>query len=212
LRREGARGIVSVIRQRVRGTVSLDEIHVWYELALAGDRPQLALPPELRLIRGRVSDTPLLDELPSHWIGYTARQEIEAGNDLWLVLDGQRPVFTCWMLRGSVRELAATSGQLELPPETVFVEGSATSPSYRGRGFIAPAVYSQIADKYQEAGIESIIARVAKDNVTSRLVVARAGFCEVATARVRRRGLRQRTVVQVGTGTTAGWLAEQFWR
>ncbi len=209
LQRHGVRGGLGVEIRRVRNRLYLDETHVWYELSLSSDRPQQTLRPELELVRGEAEDLPLLDEL-SGMSEYRAKRRIEAGNDLWLVLDDRQPVFACWFFNDSVPVLAARKGRLALPPGMVCMEDSIASPSYRGRGIVAPSAWSQIADSLERVGVESIITKVTPDNKVMRLVLAKSGFREIAVMRHRRAGFWRYTTVRPESGATAAWLAEQL--
>jgi hypothetical protein len=211
LRRHGLRGTIDRVITRIRIKVYLDESHVWYELALVADRPRPDLRPGLELIRARSDDLSLLEELPTvSTIEGSLR--MEAGNNLWLVLDGRQPVFACWTFNNSAPIAAATKGRLDLLSEIVYLEDSVSSPSYRGRGAIAPAAWSQVADRLEKAGVQSLITKVEEDNKAMRWVLVKAGFREIAVMRFRRRGLREHTAVRPGTGATAGWLAGQLTR
>ena len=205
------KGMLDVAIRRAQYELYLNETHVWYELALGNRRPQKTLPPELKLIRAGADHLPLLDELPTV-SAYGARQLMEAGRDLWLVLDDCQPIFACWIFHDSVPMSAARKGQLALPPETVCLEDSATSPSYRGRGIVAPAAWSQVADRLEKAGVKSIITKVEADNKVMRWALAKSGFCDIAIMRFRKAGLRRYIAVRAKTGATADWLVEQLIR
>lgn len=208
LRRQGLRATIGKAAQYARSSVYLCETHVWYELPLGRDRPRVALPPGLALVRGDAGDLPLLDELPT--VGEAeARRRLEAGADLWLVLEERQPAFACWIFHGSMPVLAAPNGQLALPPEIVCLEDSVTSASYRGRG-VAPAAWSQIADKLGQNAVRSIITKIEESNIASRRAIVKSGFREITTMHFRRVGPRQHTTVQAGTGAAADWLAEQL--
>lgn len=210
LQRHGIRGAISAAISRVQQTrLYLDETHVWYELPLSSDRLQQTLRPGLELVRGGAGDLPLLDEFP----GVSedeARQRIEGGNDLWLVLDDRQPIFVCWTLRDSMPVLAAWNGQLAIPPKMVCLEDSFASPSYRGRGIIAPSAWSQIADRLERTGIESIITKTEVDNRVMRLLLTRSGFREIAVMRLRCAGFQRHTTLRPQSGSTADWLTEQL--
>jgi RimJ/RimL family protein N-acetyltransferase len=189
--------------------VYLEETHVWYELFLSSDRPRQPLRPGLELTRVGADDLPLLNELPSV-SEYTAKQRIEAGNDLWMILNDRQPIFACWIFHDSIPLLAARNGQLVLPSETVCMEDSITSPSYRGRGIIAPSAWSQVADRLEITGVKSIITKVEADNKVMRLVLTKFGFREFAVMHFRRAGFRQHAAVRSKSGATAYWLTEQL--
>jgi hypothetical protein len=209
LRRHGLRGTIDQVISRTRTKLYLDETHVWYELALVNDRPRPALRPGLELIRARSDDLSLLEELPTVST-VEGRHRMETGNDLWLVLDGRQPVFACWTFSNSAPVEAATNGRLDLSSEIAYMEDSVTSPSYRGRGAIAPSAWSQVADRLENAGVKAMITKVGEDNKVMRWAMVKSGFREIAVMHFRRRGLREHTTVRLGTGATARWLAEQL--
>jgi hypothetical protein len=211
LRHRGVKETFGVAIRRARYKLYLDETHVWYELALSNSRPHKTLRPGLKLIRSGADDLPLLGELATV-SAYVARQRMKAGRDLWLLLDDRQPIFSCWIFHDSVPMLAARNGQLALPPETVCLEDSITSPSYRGRGIIAPAAWSQVADSLEKAGVKSIITKVEADNKVMRWALAKSGFYEFAIIRFRKAGLRRYITVRAKTGATADWLVEQLMR
>jgi ribosomal protein S18 acetylase RimI-like enzyme len=204
---------IGKVMQHARKSVYLDEAYVWYELLLGSDRPRLALPPGLMLIRGGVSELPLLDELPYMRSQVDTRLWMESNADLWLVLceEDRRPAFACWILRDSLPLLATRDGQLSLPPGIVCLEDSATSTSYRGRG-IAPAAWSQIADRLEQTEARSIITKIEESNIASRRAIVKCGFREVVTMRFRRVGPKQHTTVRVETAAAANWLVGQLRR
>ena len=209
LHRHGVRGTIGKVKQRARESMYLDRTWIWYELPLGADRPHVSLPPGLVLSRGGASEASLLNELPSGNDQWRARRWLEAGNDLWLVLDEKRPVFACMIFRGSTPTRAARGGWLPLPPDVVCLEASSTSTSYRGRGPIGPAAWSQIADSLEKTGAKSLITHVGlvEDNKIMRWALVRSGFREIATVHLQRVVLRQRVTV-VGTGTAVdNWIA-----
>jgi Acetyltransferase (GNAT) family len=211
LRQHGLRETIDQVITRIRTRLYLDETHVWYELVLATDRPRPALRPGLELIRARADNLSLLEELPTVST-VEGRLRMERGNDLWLVLDGRQPVFACWTFSNSAPVVAATNGRLDLKPEIAYLEDSVTSPSYRGRGAIAPAAWSQLADRLEKAGVQAMITKVGEDNKVMRWAIVKSGFREIAVMHFRRRGLRERAAIRVGTDATARWLAGQLAR
>jgi GNAT superfamily N-acetyltransferase len=211
LRRRGVTRTLGVAIRRAQNNLYLDETHVWYELALGNSRPHKTLQPGLNLLRSGADNLPLLDELPTV-SAYEARQRMEAGRDLWLVLDDRQPIFACWIFHDSVPMLAARKGQVALPPETVYLEDSITSPSYRGRGIVAPAAWSQIADRLEKAGVKSIITKVEADNKVMRWALAKSAFDDIAIMRFRKAGLRRYVALRAKSGATADWLVEELMR
>jgi hypothetical protein len=209
LRNRGVRGTLSVAIHRAQNNLYLDETHVWYELALGNSRPQKTLRPELKLIRSDANNLLLLEELPTIGVD-EARWRVEGGCDLWLVLDDRQPIFACWTFHDSVPLLAAQKRQLALPPGTVCLEDSITSPSYRGRGMLAPAVWSEVADRLEKADVKSIITKVEADNKVMRWALAKAGFRDIAIMRFRKAGPRRYVAIRAKTGATPDWLVEQL--
>ncbi len=124
LRRYGLRASLDKGAQRLRSSVYLRQTHVWYELPLGIERPRVALPSGLTLVQGGADDQPLLEELPTTPDEEAARRRMEAGADLWFVLDGRRPAFACWIFHESMPMRAARNGKLVLPPKIVCLENS----------------------------------------------------------------------------------------
>ena len=208
IRRHGLRAAMVRILEYLRMKIYPDEKYVWYELPLGTERPRMRLLSGLELVRAGPSELPLLEDLPS--VGQIeARQRLESGADLWLVLTKRRAAFACWVFHDSVPVSAAPKGRLTLPPEIAFFEDSVTSATVRGRG-IPFAAWPRIADHLEQTGVESIVTKVELDNVVAHRAFAKAGFQEIATTRFRRTGLRQYTTLRAGTGATADWLAEQI--
>lgn len=149
----------------------------------------------------------MLDEFPSI-SGPGAKVWLDTDAIFWLLLDGEKPVFVCWVFQSPARFKAA-QGWLALPPGVALMEESAVSPSYRGRGTLAPAVWSQVADRLQQAGVASLIIKVEHDNKVMRWSLAKAGFRETFTVHFRRLGPVSRTTIRSADNTRVRWLAEQ---
>jgi len=209
LRHRGVKGTLGVAIRRAKNQLYLDETHVWYELALGNSRPQKTLRPELKLTRSGADDLLLLEELPTISVD-EARWRVEVGCDLWLVLDDRQPIFACWIFNDSVPLLAAQKRQLALPPGTVCLVDSITSPSYSGRGMVAPAAWSEVADRLEKAGVKSIITKVEVDNKVMRFALAKAGFRDIAIMRFRKAGPRRYIAIRAKAGATPDWLVEQL--
>jgi hypothetical protein len=209
-RRNGLKASIGEILTFAQKRIYLDETHVWYKLSLRTDRAHVGRLPGLSLIQASVRDLPLLEQLPSI-DPYEARQRMEAGHDLWLVLKGQQPVFACWVFHGSVPVIAARQGHIALPPEIVVFEDSVSSLAYRGRG-ISLAVWPKIADRLEQTAATTIITKVEEENVTPPRAFLKSGFHEVATVHFRRRGPCRSLTVQAGDSATASWLSEQLAR
>jgi L-amino acid N-acyltransferase YncA len=136
----------------------------------------------------------LLDALPT--IGaHEARRRRAAGADLWFMREGACAAFACWIFRHRTPMLAARNGWLTLPPFTVCLEDSVTSPAYRGRG-LASAAWLGIARDLQDEHLGAIITKVAEDNTASRRAVEKAGFEPVAMMTLTRRGRRSQVELQ----------------
>ena len=137
-----------------------------------------------------------------------AMQRIQEGA-LWMVLEGRRLAFACWIFHDSAPVSAARDGRLVLAPEIVCLEDSVASPGFRGRR-IAPAAWSGIADWLQQGGTRSIITKIEENNALTRRAIAKRGYREIATMHFRRVVLRQHSTVQRINGSTADWLAEKL--
>jgi len=122
--------------------VYVHERHMWYALwtrlvtlmPLAGG---------LMLAQGAAADIELLSA--ANLCGRTtARKYFAHGANLWMVKDGERAAFCCWIFPTHMPVVTARARWQPLPPHTVCLEDSMTSPLYRGKG-IAPAAWSLIA-------------------------------------------------------------------
>src|SRR3989442_2239622 len=129
----------SLIGSFAHRSIYLRQTHVWYALDLSRDRPLIALPPGLEIARVGEDGLALLEQIPTIALP-EGRRSLGAGADLWIVQDGGRAVFCCWLFRNRTPVLAARGGCIELPPGIVCLEGSVTSASCRGRG-IAPGAW-----------------------------------------------------------------------
>jgi ribosomal protein S18 acetylase RimI-like enzyme len=208
-RREGLLRTLRSIASRGVHELVLREEHIWYELLLQDDRRRRPMPAGLVLVEADQRQRRLAAQME----GGPGRRQLDefsrVGGQLWVVLDGERAAFTCWIFPKLAPALAAPGGWLELPAGTVCLEDSATSPDHRGRG-IAPAAWSRIADVMADRGTASVITKVAVDNVPSRRAVTKAGFTEVAQMRLLRVGGRNLVRVKpLGTSMSAQ-LAERL--
>jgi GNAT superfamily N-acetyltransferase len=194
LRSEGIRGTLRGVAKSARGRVAFSEDHLWFALDPAAERPRPRLASELTLMRPGSSDLRLLEQLRTV-VSSEAGARIDAGNDLWLVLEGDRLLFSTWVFRGQTPSIAASGGQLRLPSDTVCLEDSEAAPAARGRG-IAPAAWAAITDAVAVEGRRWIITKVTVENVSSRRAVEKAGFEAVALMHFRRRGPRSRTWIE----------------
>lgn len=211
LERRGLGGTLGTVLAGARPLVLLREEHVWYALDLHGDRPRRPLPPEVELVRAEASQWPLASAMDGGPDADQIREFSGVGGELWMVLDGGRAAFTCWVFPRVTPAIAARGGWLHLPPSTVCLENSATSPGHRGRG-IAPGAWSAIADGLSGRGVETMITKVAVDNVPSRKAVSKAGFTEVAVMHLRRLGPRTRIAVSPSGPGLSSYLADTLQR
>ena len=208
IRRDGVRGGLRTAVMRARSYIALSEDHVWYALDLAGERPKPRLAPELTLQCLQDPDMQLLGQLPSV-VPLEAGARIDAGNDLWLVLEDDRLLFSCWVFRGQTPVIAASGGQLSLSADTVCLEDSVAAPAARGRG-IAPATWAAIADTLAGEGKRWIITKIGVDNRSSRRAVEKVGFEPVALMHFRRMGPRSRTSIEPLDGPHASFFVERI--
>jgi hypothetical protein len=208
LRKQGATGVLDRLGDYVRPYLVLDESHVWYCQDLTGPLPLPQVPPGLRVRQGDLADLDLLQRLPT--IGtQEAGRRLAAGGSLWLVLDGDEPLFACWLFRGSAPAVAAAGGAFKLPSDIVMLEDSVTAEAARGRG-IGPLAWSTLALTEQAAGSKMIITKIAVDNVPSRKAVIKVGFRPLAIVRFHRVGGRggRTELFPIEDSDGAAWLAE----
>lgn len=190
------RGPLAVARRAVGiawERLYLAETHVWYELVLDGERAPRPLEEGLDLVESDDRQVGLLDQLPAMSPRDALRLR-SRGARLFLVLEDGRPLFACWIHTGKTPAIAARGGWLPLPPGTVCLEDSLTSPAARGRG-VAPAAWSELAGRLAAEGVERMITKVGVENAPSRKAVEKAGFREVAVMRLRRVGPRARVTI-----------------
>jgi len=167
------------VAKRARKRLYMRETHLWYQLALARERPRRPLAPGLELVEGGPETVHLLAELPALRVS-KAQQRLADGARLWFVLDDGRAVFACWIFGRAAPTIAARGGSLNLPAGVCCLEDSLTSPLYRGRG-VAPAAWSDLLDRLSSEGVEDVITKVGAENVPSCRAVAKSGFQHFAT-------------------------------
>lgn len=189
----------------VRAAAYMSEAHVWYELDVNGPRPRVPLEPGLDLRQGGPTDIPLLE--PLNTIGpQQARRRLADGHDLWFVLDGSRPMFSCSVFYGSMPDISMKSRVLSLPAGTAALEDSMVAPAARGKA-LGPAAWTLIADVLAARGLTRLITKVALSNVPTQKAAIKVGFREVAIVRYRKLGpWFKRTVKPAGNGF-ASYLA-----
>lgn len=210
LRRHGFLGSLRRAAQLVASVFYVRETHVWYELALSGDRPSGDLPAELNLLRAGEDELELLKQLPTI-SPEKGHERLAAGVGFWFVVEGRRPVFACWTFYDRVPTLAARDGQLELPSGWAFLEDSVTSSAYRGRG-IGPKGISAAADSLAKHGHTTMLTKVGEENVPAQRLVEKAGFVRFATVRFSRIGPRSHVQVSPLESGPATRLVEDLAR
>ena len=175
-----ARSLILVLRfstQCLLMAVYQHERHVWYAGAPEAVKAR-SLPKGLVLYRSGWADLDLLSK--SNLCGWTAGEKFLAeGGDLWIVREGERAAFCCWIFRERMPTVVARCGWTVLPSKTVCLEEPMTDVDYRGRG-IAPAAWFLIAQSLIEEDIRTIIIKVKEHNMPMRRAVLRAGLHEVA--------------------------------
>lgn len=195
----------AVALELTRERTYLNEVHVWSELDIASPRPRVALPPGLRIRRGRSDDLCLLESLDT--VGpHEALRWLSAGHEIWFVLDGAQAVFSCGVFHTSMPDLSMPTRLLPLPVDMAAIEGSVVAPAARGRG-VAPAAWTLIADAMAERGLSRLTRRVAIGNQPARRAGPKAGFREVAQVRYRKVGPWSTRSVQPTGDSFAAWLA-----
>jgi RimJ/RimL family protein N-acetyltransferase len=211
LRRHGLGASARIVAARLRPARRFAATHIWYELALAGERPRRELAPEFELRQAAIHDLGLLHQLPpdeavAPVLPAEAQRRMDGGGTLWMVTEGDRLAFACWIFRGRTPVWAARGGALALPADVGCLEDSHASPDFRGRG-IAPAAWSGLADHYQQHGLRALVTKVAEDNQASRRAVEKAGFRPAARMHVQKRGWTTRVHVDMLDGDPAHrWL------
>lgn len=191
----------------MRKYVYLHEEHVWYQCDLNGDRPRRELPQETRLVHAELPELDALDRLGQSID--EALERLDGGNDVWMVLDGSEPLFSCCTFRRVAPVAAASHGTLALPDGAACLEDSITSAAARGRG-IAPGAWTLICDELREDGFTTLVTKIETDNAASRRAVEKVGFREIAVMDHRRLAMHSRTAVRPLGNGLGGELAERL--
>jgi RimJ/RimL family protein N-acetyltransferase len=198
LRNEGLRATAREVWQRLRKLAYLREEHTWWQLDLDEERPRFELAEGLRFVRATPDDVGAVAAFghdPAE-----ALRRLEAGNDLWVVLDGDEPLFACYTFRQSTPVMAASGGTLALPDGAACVEDSIATPAARGRG-IGPACWTRVWDKLQEEGFRFIVTKIETTNKSSNRAAEKSGFRPIAVMEHERVVMRRHTAVKpVGHG------------
>lgn len=195
------------VARRLRKLAYLREEHVWYERDLGRPGPGVELPGGLQLVRAAEEQAEVVSVFGQDV--HQARERLAAGNDIWLVLEGEQPLFLCYTFRAAAPVIAAADGTLELPVGSACLEDAVTLPEARGRG-IASAAWSAIADELGRAGLSTLVAKVETDNGASRRVAEKAGFAPVAVMEHQRTGVLRHTAVRPLGGQLGDELAARL--
>ena len=182
----------AVARHGVMGALRhapyLHEEPVWYRLDLGVERDVRPLAEGMTLRPGTPEDIARLPEVLLRVRPDAARARFEVpGTELWLVEEGARPRFACWLFGVRTPVATAPGSWLELPPGVVCLEDSMAAPEIRGRG-VAPAVWTRLAAELRGRGCTSMITKVDATNEPSTRAVGKAGFEEILRMDVRRVG------------------------
>lgn len=209
VRRRGVAQTIGFAASQVVRMAYLREAHIWYALNLLGSHPSLALPEGFRLFRAEPVNLPLLAQLPT--VGpHEGSRRLQAGADLWLVVEGPAVAFSCWTFHHRLPAIAARHGSIELPPHTVGLEDSVTGSAYRGRG-LAPAAWSMVAAIVADDGIETMVTKIEENNLPCRRAIEKAGFRAVASMDLERIGGVSRIALRPYEGQGIGpYLAAQL--
>lgn len=201
VRRHGTSGAAKLVARRLLPATPHSSWFLWYELLIAAERPRHELAPGLALRAAKAEDVHLLDQLPANELvsdmdPSSALRRMEEGATLWLVTEGDRLAFACWIFRGHAPVWAARGGEIELPPDVVCLEDSHSSPAFQGRG-IAPATWTLVADRCGEEGARAIVTKITEGNAASRRAVEKIAFRAVARMHMSRRDWRMRVDIEL---------------
>lgn len=193
--------------RRVRKLAYVREEHVWYQCDLKRSDARLELPKGLRLVRADASQVDSVVRLGQDLD--EARKRFESGTDIWLVLDGDEPVFLCFTFRQITPVIAASDGLLVLPRGTACLEDAVTAPRVRGKG-IASAAWVQVGRQLEQAGFTTLVAKIETHNDASKRVAEKSGFRPVAVMQHQRMGVRRHTDVRALGGGLGDELATRL--
>lgn len=197
------------MRDRWGPLLWMHELHVWSTADLRAERPHLPLADGLKAIRATAAHLDLLEDLGA--VGADqALDRLSRGAELWMVLEGERPVYAGWLFHAQAPTVAARSGWIDLPPRVANPEDMITAPDYRGRG-LASAMYTVIFDTLQrEDRADTVVGKVPVDNIANRRALAKSGWQEFAVVDYRRIGPWRRTRVRPVTTAWTSWLSGQL--
>jgi hypothetical protein len=168
----------------------MDDSRIWYELLVpVADRPRVPLPDGFAVERVPAERS---GALAAEFAGLrpTELRKFHEASQLWVVREGDRLAFLCWVFFGRTRVLGAPGGWLDLPEDAVCIEVSVECAAYLRRGIGSSGVCA-IGDRLATQGIRRILAEIRVENIPSRTGAVKLGFREIAERRVTRRGLSQ---------------------
>jgi GNAT superfamily N-acetyltransferase len=207
LRLEGPGATARAVVLRLRKLAYVREEHVWYGRDLTVRGAHRELPEGLRLVRADATEVGTVARLGQNPDEASAR--VAAGNDIWLVLEGDDPLFLCFTFRHATPVIAAVEGSLSLPPGTACLEDSVTAPEARGRG-IASAAWTLIGEELRRDGFRKLVVKIETSNVASERVAEKSGFRPVAVMHHQRTGVRRHTAVLALGGGLGDELAARL--
>jgi len=199
LNRHGLRGTVRLVAKKLRPRASEQ---VWYRLPLDDDeRFHRPLDESFVLRRGDETDVDLVAQLPrdaavAALTAEDVRSRLDKGAELWLVTEGDRTAFACWIYRGHAPVPGAKNDGADLPADVVLLEDSIASPDFRGRS-VAPRAWSEIGAALRAEGISAMATKVGADNASSRRGGEKAGFREVVVMRNEASPFRSKVQVEL---------------
>jgi ribosomal protein S18 acetylase RimI-like enzyme len=205
-RRHGAAAIARRIASR---TLYMRETHLWYELDLArhvAHEPE----PDIEVVEATPELLPAVQRIqPAR--DEVRQQRLAQGARLWAAIVDDELAFVCWTFFNETPVLVARGGSLPLPEGVGCLEDSVVAPEFRGRG-IAPAVWRVLSARLLQDGVDSLITKVAVENVSSCRAVVKAGFEEVAATSAVRIGPRLRVDVHATRTGSGPHLAQRLSR
>jgi RimJ/RimL family protein N-acetyltransferase len=197
LRKDGVKATAREAWRRLRRVAYVREEHTWLQLDL-DDRPRFELAEGLRFVRATADQADAVAALGQD--PFIARERLEDGNDLWLVFDGDQPLFACYTFRQTTPVMAASGGALGLPDGAACIEDSIASPAARGRG-VGPATWTLVGDALQAEGFKALVTKIETSNASSNRAAEKVGFRPIAMMEHERVVMRRHTAVKpMGNG------------
>jgi hypothetical protein len=212
IRRHGVIGTASIVLVRLLPLCSTAYEMGWYRLDLTGERRRRELDDGLVLRRGTAEDAVRVAQLPRmpHVTALMAdevAERVNSGAELWLVADGDRVAFSCWIFHREMWFYGARKSGVLMPRDTVFLDDSILSPDFRGRS-IPISAWSGVADALEARSFGVIMVKVDVTNTGALWAFKRVGFREVARMNVEHRGPWHRIRIRFTVDDQSNsWLA-----